>query len=81
MAKRSGGDLVAVHVIPEDGLTEPSALDESRNLVTTLGGSFHEVVGQGIPDALLDFARAENVTQILVGASTQSRWRHLTRGP
>jgi two-component system sensor histidine kinase KdpD len=80
MAKRSGGDLVAVHVIPEDGLSEHSALDESRSLVTTLGGTFHEVVGQGIPDALLDFARAENVTQILVGASTQSRWRHLTRG-
>ena len=80
MAKRSGGDLVAVHVIPEDGLTEPSALEKSRGLVTTLGGSFHEVVGQGIPDALLDFARAENVTQIIVGASTQSRWRHLTRG-
>ena len=80
MAKRSGGDLVAVHVIPEDGLTEPTAIDETRELVTTLEGSFHEVVGQGIPEALLDFARAENVTQILVGASTQSRWRHLTRG-
>ena len=80
MAKRAGGDLVAVHVIPEDGLTEPAALDESRELVHSLGGSFHEVVGQGIPDALLDFARAENITQIIVGASTQSRWRHLTRG-
>jgi two-component system, OmpR family, sensor histidine kinase KdpD len=80
MAKRSGGDLVAVHVIPEDGLAETGTLDKSRELVTSLGGSFHEVVGQGVPDALLEFARAENVTQIIVGASTQTRWRHLTRG-
>ncbi len=80
MATRSGGELFGVHVIPEDGLAEPPALDEGRALVETLGGSFHEVVGRGIPDALLDFARAENITQIVVGASTQSRWRHLTRG-
>ena len=80
MAARSGGELLAVHVIPEDGLAEPPALDQTRGLVDSLGGSFHEVVGQGIPDALLEFARAENVTQIVVGASSKSRWRHLTRG-
>jgi two-component system, OmpR family, sensor histidine kinase KdpD len=80
MAARSGGELLAVHVIPEDGLAEPPALDQTRDLVDSLGGSFHEVVGLGIPDALLDFARAENVTQIVVGASSKSRWRHLTRG-
>ena len=80
MATRSGGELFGVHVIPEDGLAELPTLDEGRALVETLGGSFHEVVGRGIPDALLDFARAENITQIVVGASTQSRWRHLTRG-
>jgi two-component system sensor histidine kinase KdpD len=80
MATRSGGDLVGVHVIPEDGLSETVELDVSRALIKTLGGSFHEVVGQGIPDALLDFARAENITQIVVGASTQSRARHLFRG-
>ena len=37
-------------------------------------------MGRSIPDALLDFARGENVTQVVMGASTQSRWRHLTRG-
>ncbi len=80
MATRSGGDLVGVHVIPEDGLSEPLELDVARALIKTLGGSFHEVIGQGIPDALLNFARAENITQIVVGASTQTRLRHLTRG-
>jgi two-component system sensor histidine kinase KdpD len=80
MAARAGGELVAVHVIPEDGLAAGQSLDATRELVQSQGGSFHEVVGRGIPDALLDFARAENVTQVVVGASTQSRWRHLTRG-
>jgi two-component system, OmpR family, sensor histidine kinase KdpD len=80
MAERSGGELLALHVIPEDGLVEHAELASVRDLTAALGGSFHEVAGRAIPEALLDFARAENVTQIVVGASTQSRWRHLTRG-
>jgi two-component system sensor histidine kinase KdpD len=80
MAVRRGGELLAVHVIPEDGLAEPPALDSSRRLVESLGGSFREVVGAGIPQALIDVARAENVTQVVVGASSRSRLAHLLRG-
>ena len=80
MAARRGGDLVAVNVIPEDGLAEPAAIDGTRELVRTLGGTFREVIGRGIPEALLDVARAENVTQIVIGASSHSRWREFFRG-
>ena len=82
IAERTKGELVAVHVIPQDGLAAPAAalLAEQRELVGRLGGSYHEVVGADIGDALLDAARSLNVTQVVMGASRRSRWRRLTRG-
>ena len=80
MATRRGGDLVAVHVVPEDGVADAAALEETRTLVRALGGTFHEVVGASVPDALLDVARAENVTQVVLGASDRSRFTELIRG-
>ena len=80
MAARRGGDLLGVHVVLDDAPADPPALDEHRTLVLTLGGSFREVVGRSVPEALLEVARAENVTQIVIGASTRSRWRELVHG-
>ena len=82
MAHRMNGELVGVHVIPQDGLAAPTAelLERQRHLVDELSGSYHEVVGEDIGDALLDAARTLNVTQIVMGASRRSRWQRLTRG-
>jgi two-component system sensor histidine kinase KdpD len=82
MAQRMGGDLVGVHVIPQDGLAAPAAelLQRQRELLGELGGSYHEVVGEDIGDALLDAARSLNVTQLVMGASRRSRWQRLTKG-
>jgi two-component system sensor histidine kinase KdpD len=82
VAQRTKGDLVAVHVIPQDGLSAPSAdlLGRQRTLVEELGGTYHEVVGADVGEALLDAARSLNVTQIVMGASRRSRWQRLTRG-
>ncbi|MGZ8598513.1 MAG: DUF4118 domain-containing protein [Actinomycetota bacterium] len=80
MATRRGGDLLAVHVIPEDGVADAAALEATRTLVGALGGTFHEVVGASVPDALLDVARAENVTQVVLGESDRSRVAELIRG-
>ena len=79
MATRRGGELLAVHVIPEAGPEDVPALDATRKLVEMVGGSFHEVVGRNMPEALLDFARAENVTQVVLGASNRPRSRQLLR--
>lgn len=70
-----GTDLLAVHVARSDGLTgaSPALLAEQRELVESLGGTFHSVVGDDIPDALLQFARAENATQLVVGVSRRGR--------
>ncbi|WP_225446789.1 ATP-binding protein [Streptacidiphilus sp. PB12-B1b] len=73
--RSAGGELLAVHVARSDGLADanPAALAAQRRLVETLGGSAHSVVGDDIPRALLDFARAENATQLVLGTSRRGR--------
>ncbi len=39
----------------------------------SLGGTYHQVVGDDIPTALLDFARGVNATQLVLGASRRGR--------
>ena len=78
-ARNTGADLLAVHVTRSDGLTDPHPADLSRQrgLVEALGGTYHQVVGEDIPTALLTFARAENATQLVLGASRRGRLAHL----
>ncbi|MEU9125799.1 ATP-binding protein [Streptomyces sp. NPDC048506] len=75
----SGGDLLAVHVTRSNGLvgSSPAALAGQRQLVESLGGSYHSVVGDDVPAALLDFARAQNATQLVIGASRRGRLRRV----
>ncbi|PJJ55289.1 ATP-binding protein [Compostimonas suwonensis] len=82
-ARSAGGELMAVHVTSQDGLREPNpaALAAQRSLVETLGGSYHQVVGSDIPRALVDFARAGNATQLVIGVSRRSRLSALLTGP
>jgi two-component system sensor histidine kinase KdpD len=75
-ARAKGADLLAVHVARSDGLTDgadPANLTRQRALVESLGGTYHQVVGNDIPTALLDFARGVNATQLVLGASRRSR--------
>src|SRR6266566_5101556 len=82
-ARSSGGDLLAVHVTKSDGLTgaDPATLAAQRQLAESLGGSYHQVVGDNIPEALLTFARAENATQLVLGASRRSWLTAMLTGP
>jgi two-component system, OmpR family, sensor histidine kinase KdpD len=81
VAQRSGGDLLAVHVLASDGLTgaSPTALRGLRELVQSLGGSYHQVVGDDVAAALLDFARGVDATQLVLGTSRRSRWARALR--
>ena len=58
-----------------DGLTgaDPRRLRQQRQLAEDLGGSYHQIVGDNVPEALLSFARAENATQLVLGGSRRSR--------
>jgi len=82
-ARSSGGDLLAVHVTKSDGLTgaNPAALAAQRRLVESVGGTYHQVVGDNISEALLTFARAENATQLVLGASRRSWLTAMLTGP
>ena len=82
-ARASGGDLLALHVTKSDGLTgaNPANLARQRQLVESLGGTYHQVVGDNISEALLTFAKAENATQLVLGASRRSWLLALLTGP
>ena len=74
-ARSSGGELLAVRVTSADGLADPdpAAVATQRSLVETLGGTFHQVVADQVPTALVEFARSVNATQLVIGASRRSR--------
>ncbi|MEU5251582.1 sensor histidine kinase KdpD [Streptomyces longwoodensis] len=77
--KGAGGEVLAVYVASSDGLTSasPKELAVQRTLVEDLGGSFHHVVGDDVPAALLDFARGVNATQIVLGSSRRKTWQYV----
>ncbi len=81
-ARTPGSDLIAVHVNCEDGLlaAPAGALETQRALVVSVGGSFCEAPGDDIPETLLGFARAENATQMVLGASRRGRFVTLLTG-
>lgn len=83
VARRNGdGVLLAVHVLRSDGLAgaSPDTLRAQRALVESLGGSYHQVVGDDVAAALLDFARGADATQLVIGTSRRSRWARALRG-
>ena len=49
-------------------------LAELRRLLAELGGQYHEISGGDVAEALVGFARAENASQLVMGASQRSRW-------
>ena len=81
-ARSGGGQLYGVHVTSADGLAagDPSALDSQRALLETLGGSYHHVVADQIPVALVEFARSVNATQLVIGVSRRSRFESIVGG-
>ncbi|MEU3334896.1 ATP-binding protein [Streptomyces sp. NPDC006668] len=77
--KGAGGEVLAVYVTRSDGLTSasPKEVAVQRTLVEDLGGTFHQVVGDDVPAALLDFARGVNATQIVLGVSRRKSWQYV----
>ena len=66
---------------PNRPVREPQAarrVTEALKLAEQLGGKSVVLTGDDLPDAVLAFAGRNNVTQIVVGKSRDSRWRLLT---
>jgi two-component system sensor histidine kinase KdpD len=79
IASRSSAELMVVHVVRGDGLSGVSApqMGKVRELAISLGATLHTVIGDDVPTALLDFARDENATQLVIGTSRRSRWARM----
>ncbi|MER7759180.1 sensor histidine kinase KdpD [Streptomyces sp. NPDC097619] len=75
--KGAGGEVLAVYIARSDGLTSvsPKELAVQRTLVEGLGGTFHHVIGDDVPEALLAFARGCNATQVVLGVSRRRSWQ------
>ncbi len=59
---------------------ERARVAEHQRLAESLGAEVVSLTGESEADALLEFARARNVTRIIVGKPTRPRWRELLRG-
>ncbi|MEU9869329.1 DUF4118 domain-containing protein [Actinomadura sp. NPDC048021] len=80
MGARAGrADLLAVRVVRSGGLDEGSAaaVARQRALVESMNGTFHQVVGDDVATALLEFARGVDATQLVVGAGRRSGRRRI----
>ncbi|MCC2336079.1 DUF4118 domain-containing protein [Cellulomonas wangsupingiae] len=82
-ARSAGGQLLAVHVTSQDGLrgAAPGALAHQRELVEQLGGTYHQVVGDDVPRALVEFATAVDATQLVIGVSRRGWLTTALSGP
>ncbi len=81
-ATRLRADLIGVHVRSQDGLDGGDAtdLDAQRRLLEEFGGTFVQPAGADVATTLVDMARAENATRVVLGATSRSPVRELIRG-
>src|SRR6266446_5455595 len=61
---------------------ERDRIADTLRLAESLGGEAVTIpaIGRGIADDVINFAHANNVTQIIIGKSTRSRWFEIMRG-
>jgi len=73
---RTRADLIGVFIRRSSGSEDRRApIGTQRELLESLGGVYHEVVGEGTAGTLLAFASAENATRVFIGAPHRSRMR------
>jgi len=82
MAARIKAELHVVHVTNSDIArhADSGRLDQLRQLVADVGATWHEINADDTVEALIDFARHEQITQIVIGSSQRSRWQETIGG-
>jgi two-component system sensor histidine kinase KdpD len=83
LARRLDAEMWVVHVKPAAvllGPAEQTAIDELRALTEELAGNFIEVGEDDIGSGIIEFARAHQITFIVMGQSVRSRLEEITRG-
>jgi two-component system sensor histidine kinase KdpD len=76
IAARAKGDLHVVHVIAAESShsSDPAGLEELQTLTLSLGGQWSSLHGDDVATTLIAFARAHNITQLVVGSDRDHRW-------
>ena len=82
MAARIKAELHVVHVAGGESLRQSRSNDVARlrALTSDLGAHWNELEADDPAAALMDFARRQQITQIVVGSSQRSRWQELMGG-
>lgn len=82
-ARSAGGEVLAVHVSTQDGLRgdRPGALSTQRALVESLGGTYHQLMGDDVAETLVEFAHSVDATQLVIGVSRRGRVAAALTGP
>ena len=78
MAASIDADLDVVHIAGRD--TGGPDLARLRQVASDVGASWHQLHDEDVASALFQFAKTNQVTQIVVGASQQNRWQELLSG-
>jgi len=83
IALRVHADLQIVHVVGDESSlpTSKHALAAIKHLSEDLGASWHEIVSDDPASALVKFAKENQITQIVLGASRRSRWERVMSRP
>jgi two-component system sensor histidine kinase KdpD len=82
MAARIKADLHVLHIIAGDGARrshEPQ-LAILRQVATDVGAHWDEIQADNPAQAVIEFARDHQITQVVVGSSSRSRWQELKGG-
>ncbi|MEP7363294.1 MAG: sensor histidine kinase KdpD [Acidobacteriota bacterium] len=84
LAARLNAEWTAAFVETPSFSTQPEAVRErvfaTLRLARQLGGEVATLPGNHVADALVQYARARNVSRIVVGKHTGSPWKALLRG-
>jgi two-component system sensor histidine kinase KdpD len=82
MASRIKAELHVLHIVTNEGSgrSQDQQLDLLRQLTADVGAHWNEVQADDPAQALFEFARAHQITQIVVGSSGRSRWQELKGG-
>jgi two-component system sensor histidine kinase KdpD len=80
MASRVKGDLSVVHVVSGDAVRTGPRLAVLQALASDLGAHWYEIHHEDPARGLLSFAREHQITQIVLGSTSRSRWQELTGG-
>ena len=82
MAARIKAELKVLHIVSGDGdyRRDDRQLAVLRQVSADVGAHWDEVHSDEPAKAVIDFARRHQITQIVVGSSSRSRWQELKGG-